>query len=680
MSFKRQASAHSLAPSKRYQQNLPRRHEESDQPCFRLFNIDTGELESWPLNDHPPYLAASHTWSERVFTSEGLFADQSFGWQGLTTVMRTRCTSIRHCWIDTICIEQTETADKLEQIPLMGQIFGKATCVVVFVNAYLNASQADVDLLAAKLDGALAMCLDEAWTQEGASWQHGEGREWLLLGMKGLLRLANTAWMQRIWTLQEYVLAKEILWIGRDLVPISVDNYAISALPDICNTLHISECLQEDFSVLSTHFAAMANARAGSIDRTRIMELPGNRKATVPVDEVYGVMAASGVIIEARAGETKEGAWNRWCHQAVRDQHIRWVLLPVAANTVSDWISCVFPPFSMRHKLSAASGLDSVCPLGPPSVENGAVIVTARVVGMLHIVRRLGRVHEPTTGVIHRDITVILFASGTWRLAMSVVWAFGGGRYNIFQSRLIAQVLVQSYASALSHVAATSEARFAPVMTSNTQRHVWNDFMAMQQSQMIGLNDCVGYLSVVTLDHSFSMPLVVNLAEHPPDSPLMLMDMNAKGPDQRTQLMVAQRGPQGSALDMPSFHKVGMTLPVSEELSNLWRLAPVIQIRLGGDDCFGCARAQDSPTPELRNMSEQPACSRILLRQLARHQNWVMHKLHYAKRCGLRAPVASSRVARRRLNYSLGILHHRLQDMAGKLWPRAFATRGARTC
>lgn len=103
------------------------------------------------------------------------------------------------------------------------------------------------------------------------------------------------------------------------------------------------------------------------------MELPGNRTATVPVDEVYGVMAASGVIIEARAGETKECAWDRWCHQAVRDQHIRWVLLPVAANTVSDWVSCIFPPFSMRHKLSAGSGLDSVCPLGPLSIKDGAV-------------------------------------------------------------------------------------------------------------------------------------------------------------------------------------------------------------------------------------------------------------------------------------------------------------------
>lgn len=263
---------------------------------------------------------------------------------------------------------------------------------------------------------------------------------------------------------------------------------------------------------------------------------------------------------------------------------------------------------------------------------------------------------------------------------MPLVWAFGGGRYTIFQSRLVAQVLVQSYASALSHIAAASEARFAPVMTSNTQRHVWNDFMAMQQSQMIGLNDCVGYLSIVTLDHSFSVPLVVNLAEHPPEGPLMLMDMNAKGPDQRTQLMVVQRAPQGSTLDIPSFHKVGMTLPVSEELSDLWRLAPVIQIHLGGDDCFGCARAQGPPTLELRNMSEQLACNRAPLRQLAQHQDWIMHKLHHAKICGLKRPVASSRVARRRLNYSLEILHHRLQDMAGNLWPRAYATRDARTC
>ena len=63
----------------------------------------------------------------------------------------------------------------------------------------------------------------------------------------------------------------------------------------------IEECMSRDpgaeFAILHSHFSGMATCRLGDIERTRIMELLGNRKATVPVDEIYGIMAASGIEI-----------------------------------------------------------------------------------------------------------------------------------------------------------------------------------------------------------------------------------------------------------------------------------------------------------------------------------------------------------------------------------------------
>ena len=41
------------------------------------------------------------------------------------------------------------------------------------------------------------------------------------------------------------------------------------------------------YSILYHHYRGMAGARLGQIDRTRVMELLGNRTASLPVDEVW---------------------------------------------------------------------------------------------------------------------------------------------------------------------------------------------------------------------------------------------------------------------------------------------------------------------------------------------------------------------------------------------------------
>jgi hypothetical protein len=60
-----------------------------------------------------------------------------------------------------------------------------------------------------------------------------------------------------------------------------------------------------EFAILHTHFSGMATSRLGDNDATRIAELLGNREATGPVDEVYGIMAASTVKIDPIKGETR---------------------------------------------------------------------------------------------------------------------------------------------------------------------------------------------------------------------------------------------------------------------------------------------------------------------------------------------------------------------------------------
>ncbi|KAK3054740.1 hypothetical protein LTR09_004469 [Extremus antarcticus] len=551
---------------------------------FRLFNIATLRLERHDLFNHPPYVAASHVWSEGVFELSRGFQG-CFGGRGLNAVIAQLHPAIQYCWFDTLCIDQGDPQDKLTQIPLMDRIFGQAEAVVIYINSNLDATQAEVDTLATQLEGALAMCEADAWQEEGAYWQQGECRKWIIQGMQGLLRLASTDWARRVWTLQEYILAKSVYWIGLDLVPLKIEDFMLSALPDICNTLSIDECLGPEMLVLYAFFQGMANVRLRKIDRSRVMELLGNRTATMPVDEVYGIMAASEVIIDAVAGEDQYEAWRRWCEAAVLQGNLRWILSPSNDERVGvgEVRNCNMPNFAQRHKLSASSSLEHVEPLGPIAIVDGCVTACARRIGTAKVLRRLGKVHEARSGRLHRDITIIVFAQGNWRLALQLVSAFGGGRYSLQQARAIAHVLVRSYAMATEAVQNRTQEAFQPVFGSIMEYRVWTDFIDLQQSQMIPLNEGTGCLCHI-LVKSASEPLITVLVSGIElcFDDLLVLDFGARAPDGRSVLMVVAENEEtpGNA------HKVGTTLPVSADIASSWEHMPAVEVALGGQRCW----------------------------------------------------------------------------------------------
>ena len=325
---------------------------------FRLINLHTGIVSSQLLGASPPYLAALHAWSEERYPLGTSFLD-SRGRQALMAAVEQRYAgTVDHCWVDTICIDQNSDADMHEQMSLIGRIFGGTITVVVILGCDLGMQQAEVEVLVKQLEPAVSMHENESWAEQGAPWQSGDGRGLVVKGMKGLARLTTTAWTTRVWILQEYILARQVVWIGQDLVSVIIRDILFSALPGICDTLSIDECFGGDFERLYGYFSGMSNLRLKRCDRTRVRELLGNRSTALPRDEVYGVMAASGVEIPTQSIETNEGAWSKWFEQAVSEGHVRWLLMPVAttssvAVTHRNTQSCILPPFEMRHKLSA---------------------------------------------------------------------------------------------------------------------------------------------------------------------------------------------------------------------------------------------------------------------------------------------------------------------------------------
>lgn len=507
-----------------------------------------------------------------------------------------------------------------EQIPLMGQIFGNAKAVLIILTNELNLTQEQVDYGTSQLEDALSIWREESWTDEGPRqyWEFGEGRTKLVRAMEILSRFTKAAWGTRVWTLQEYLLASNILWIGSDLEPISIKDELFVAIPGLYEHFDLAEHVgrggptHSGYEVLFSHFSGMAAFRMGTNEQTRVMEMLGNRHALLPVDEVYGIMAASTVEISVQSKESRENAWKRWLEAALTAGHIRWLMLPPALILTEEALelTCESVPCSKRYELSISSGLDAVTPYGPVSVSQGTVSLVARYIGPCTILRKLGPVHRCDKGWVHRDLTLIIFSKGIWSSAIDVAVAFGAGRYNNKQLITIAQVLKSNYGRALRFIQQHIEHKFYPILQSELHDFVWTDLMQlMSRSVMDTMNFSLGYLVRVkcpTTQMSFLTVLATNGLR--PQGDLVAFECNARSSDRRHKLLICEMSATESHRHASAasliWHKAGVTISVGEDFTFGWDDIPLKPIDIGGSKCQVCKH-----TSACALIPEQPSLS-----------------------------------------------------------------------
>ena len=144
------------------------------EPYTYLINIKTGARERHSLSQAPSYIALSHTWSDDLF-AVGKPLHSTAGHPSLEKVLTlTDFQHIQHCWTDTICIDQNDPADKERQIPLMGEIYGKAVVVAIITRENFGLTQARIDKVMREVSGAVQMSKEGSWLEHGASWNQND--------------------------------------------------------------------------------------------------------------------------------------------------------------------------------------------------------------------------------------------------------------------------------------------------------------------------------------------------------------------------------------------------------------------------------------------------------------------------------------------------------------------------
>ena len=279
------------------------------------------------------YAAISYTWHDDPETetelTESIFCGKSriSISQNLSNLLKRlrHISETRRIWVDQLCIDQNNAAEKAQQIPLMGAIYRQASSVIFWVG-----EETSDTALAFELAGKLEQCLHDVVT-------NGEERptpDSILnaneLAKRNLPSLASGSWwpllclfsrpvFSRLWIVQEVALASNItLRCGSYTAPFSTFGSAAAFL-QLCHwleTLQIRYLMHlrdsnlpiEGYLPLVHHVNSLWNRRqrvqSGEVDTLENLLFTTRRCALSrewKQDRIFGVL---GLITDSFPSET----------------------------------------------------------------------------------------------------------------------------------------------------------------------------------------------------------------------------------------------------------------------------------------------------------------------------------------------------------------------------------------
>ena len=215
----------------RFYQQLPLSRE---QPCFRLLELDLlgggdelrGRVDTYDLKDpcDVDYDALSYCWGPPEVPEHVTLNDEKFPVsKNLLVALHQICAdqqkagTARKLWIDAICINQRDNAEKSHQVMLMRDIYANAKTVLAWIGEVDEFSPLAFDTLR-------RFSLDDGRLDGSATCR--ELREEMEERRAAIQRFIERPYFFRMWVVQEVVAAKKVIvFCG----PLSIDFEAMCA-------------------------------------------------------------------------------------------------------------------------------------------------------------------------------------------------------------------------------------------------------------------------------------------------------------------------------------------------------------------------------------------------------------------------------------------------------------------
>ena len=185
------------------------------------------ELQTVSLSPKPHYRALSYVWGDPIPTAtieiNGLQRDVTPNLGSALYHIRDQSRP-QTFWIDAVCINQSDVAERNEQVMLMGEIYSSAVEVLAWLGPEADGSGEAMALLARWGQELSRLGIHDTATFKRRVREPDVIKSLTLntsgvgyRGFKPLAALHRRAWWSRLWVLQEILLARKVIFqCGKD--------------------------------------------------------------------------------------------------------------------------------------------------------------------------------------------------------------------------------------------------------------------------------------------------------------------------------------------------------------------------------------------------------------------------------------------------------------------------------
>lgn len=271
---------------------------------IRLMILEHGEagtdiscrLIHTTLENHPAYKALSYSWGE----VKVLYPIDVDGYAfGIGPNLRAALQSIRHLreptylWVDAICINQKDIAERNYQVTIMHGIYQRAVQVIVWLGKKSFDSDYAMDVLEDKNFGKRVDLFPPSKEDSTALTYTATA----MATWKALANFYTRSWWDRIWVMQEVVWAalnitvmcgsRELSWevLLRNASPIRQ-----AAMSSSNMTETTVAALARSFFVLELTYFRARRVNALSVSLLHLLSKVRVRKSTDPRDRIFGIL------------------------------------------------------------------------------------------------------------------------------------------------------------------------------------------------------------------------------------------------------------------------------------------------------------------------------------------------------------------------------------------------------
>ncbi|KAF6783585.1 het domain-containing protein, partial [Colletotrichum musicola] len=258
-------------------------------PCQRRESPIECRLETVDLSANPNFEALSYVWGDPSTRVDITVNKQVLN---VTASLGTALRHLRHgtdpraLWVDAVCIDQTNLDERNHQVKRMRYIYQHSSHTVVWLGEGDEETDAAMALLR-KIDQQ-----DDPYPFRYIS--QDLARDDLLAAKPGFDKIARRPWWTRMWTFQEFFVARSIKVLCGDA---AVRWKAFDVLLPWIGALNMShgQVLPQSLS----QFTEIRNARnvwhsrirdSGTLLLSTLLKMTGDRGAGEPRDHVFAVL------------------------------------------------------------------------------------------------------------------------------------------------------------------------------------------------------------------------------------------------------------------------------------------------------------------------------------------------------------------------------------------------------